>query len=117
MEQEHCMQIIEAIPQIMELFNYEYFKRKCLEHDIVFDVMVKNLEEMNTTDDTRFEALLRKLTLRGPGAYYKFIDVLLDASEKLLTLTQHHLTLLILSKIMLRQTKPLRNQYEKPHAK
>lgn len=105
MEEEHCAELLKSIPQIIKYFNYDYLKEKCLEREIVFDAMIKNLEKKNfnnsssnsnnNSSETRTEALLNKITLRGPDAYRKFIDILMDACSEILDLTQHHLMTLI----------------------
>lgn len=92
MDQKHCAEIIKSIPQIMKLFNYEHFRDQCLKQNLVFDAMLENLETINITNEARFEALLRKLTHRGPNAYKKFREILLIACDELFNLTHHHLT-------------------------
>lgn len=95
MELEHREQIKSSIPQIVKLLNYEYLRDMCMERGILFDAMVKKLEEKYTTDMMRFEALLNKITLRGPDAYSKFNDILMTASDEITNLTQQHLTTMV----------------------
>lgn len=86
MQEEHKYQIVELTPNISGLLNYNHFKEKCIEYEIVTETMVYNLEKINYSGDTRFIALLNKIIVRGPDAYRKLINVLLHSSQELLTI-------------------------------
>ncbi len=87
MEEEHIHEITEQALKIIALLNYSTFRDKCLEHNIVFDVMINNMEKSNYTSESRFNALMKKITLRGPDAYRKVINILLELSQEILSIT------------------------------
>lgn len=84
MEEQHIQQLIELTPKILKLFNYTVFKEKCLQNEIVFQVMVDNIEKKSISNESRFEALLKKITHRGPKAYHKTVNILLEMSVTIL---------------------------------
>lgn len=84
MEEHHIQQIINLTPIIVKLFNYMVFKEKCLQNEIVIQVMIDNIEKKNISNESRFEALLQKITHRGPKAYRKTVNILLEMSVTIL---------------------------------
>lgn len=44
--------------------------------------MLKNLENKNYLKVVKFNALMKKITLRGPNAYLKLIKILLELTEE-----------------------------------
>lgn len=80
MEEQHKQQIIDFTPIIVKLFNYTDFREKCLQNEIVIQTMIDNIEKKNISNESRFEALLKKITLRGPNAYCKTVNILLEMS-------------------------------------
>ena len=92
MEERHRDQIMRTKSQIIQLLNYDYFKELCIEFQIITDAMLFNIEEKHKTSSTEkiFEALLEKITKRGPDVYVKFVKILLDICDEHLNLIQNY---------------------------
>lgn len=84
MEDQHIKQIIDLTPIIVKLFNYTIFREKCLQNEIVFQAMIDNIEKNNISSESKFVTLLKKITHRGPKAYRKIVNILLEMSVTIL---------------------------------
>lgn len=83
MNQKHCEVILNNLSSLVEVLKYEIFSEKCLRKNIVSQKMLDNIERQFEKHQ-HLEELIRKITRRGPDAFAKLLDILLDETSVLL---------------------------------
>lgn len=86
MELRHQQIIKKNSDEIVKLIAYETFREKWLNHEIGTECMIKNVEKNKFLFETNTAALIRKTILRGPLAYRKFLNILLEMTEDIINI-------------------------------
>lgn len=91
MEEKHKCQITRFSPKIVDVLNYETFKEKCIKYEIVTPIMVANIEAalFSQDENTKFRALLTKITHRGPNSFGKVIVILMEMCLEIMNILFH----------------------------
>lgn len=78
MDDRHRNLIKKNIGKLIERTQYEKLVKDCIRHGIITQVMRNNIEESEKVVTKRHEALLLKITQRGPDAFKKFESILVE---------------------------------------
>jgi len=85
MDSRHGEIILKNIPSLCQMLKYEKCAKKCLNKNIVSRKMLDIIERQYPAQ-LHMEQLLRKITCRGPDAFMKFLDILLEETGEFINI-------------------------------